>query len=102
MEELNMKDLVYKDKSGGVIKNSNQYFSNLENELFVAEKLDVGDIVKLRNFDDKIEVTNVDYEIPNVGIVDYAGKNLDHESNNLIIFNQKDIELYEKRKSYGK
>ena len=99
MEELNMKDLVYKEDR---LLQMIYSLSNLENELFVAEKLDVGDIVKLRNFDDKIEVTNVDYEIPNVGIVDYAGKNLDHESNNLIIFNQKDIELYEKRKSYGK
>lgn len=102
MEELNMRDLVYKDKNGKIVDNPDDYFASLEEDVSIEEKLEVGDIVKLKNFADKIEILYTDYEIPNVGLVDYAGKNLEHDTENLTLFNQKDIETFEKARSHGK
>lgn len=102
MESLNMKDLIYKDKNGNIVKNPEEYFAALEKDVLVEEKLQVGDIVKLKNFDDRIEILYCDFEIPYLGISDYAGKNLDHPSDELTLFNQNNIESYEKRKNHGK
>lgn len=103
MEELDMKDLLYKDNSGNIIKDPQAYFSSQNTDNFIEEEIEVGTVVKLKNFDDKIEILYKNYEIPNLGIVDYAGKNLDNESDDLILFNQKDIEsIKEKGKHNGR
>ena len=103
METLNMKDLIYKDRDGNIITNPEEYFNALENNVSITEKLEVGDVVKLKRNDDRIEILYLDYVIPRLGAsVDYAGKNLDNENPNLIVFNQKDIESYEKGKNHGK
>ena len=103
MESLNMKDLIYKDSEGNIIKNPEEYFRALENNVSITEKLEVGDIVKLKKNEDRIEILYLDYVIPSLGAsVDYAGRYLDNENPNLIVFNQKDIESYEKGKIHGK
>ena len=104
MEELNMKDLVYKDKDGKIIKNPEEYFNALQHDILVEEKLEIGDIVRVKNSPNRIEIHHLDFEVPNVGIFDYAGKDLDEDSDNdlLTLFNQKDIESYEKGKIHGK
>lgn len=104
MEELNMRDLVYKDKDGKIIKNAEEYFNALQHDILVEEKLEIGDIVRVKNSPNRIEIHHLDFEVPNVGIFDYAGKDLDEDSDNdlLTLFNQKDIESYEKGKIHGK
>ena len=102
MESLSMKDLIFKDKDGNIIKNPEEYFVALQKDVLVEEKLQVGDVVKLKNFDDRIEILYCDFEVPDLGMSDYAGKNLDHPSDNLTIFNQNNIESYEKRINHGR
>ncbi len=104
MEQLNMKDLVYKDKEGNIIKNAEEYFNALQQDILVEEKLEIGDIVRVKNSPNKIEIYYLNFEVPNIGVFDYAGKDLDEDSNNdlLTLFNQKDIASYEKGKNHGK
>lgn len=55
------------------------------------QKLKIGDRVKLKGLDYIVIVQHVDYEIPEIGVVDYAGKKIGEEEY-LCLFNQKDIE----------
>ena len=95
MEPLNMKELIYKDRDGKIIKNPEEYFAALNKNVLVKEKLQVGDIVKLRNYEGRVKIVHVDFET-GIGIMDYAGEDPNDEKGVLTLFNQKDIESYER------
>ncbi len=59
----------------------------------VTKKLNIGDKVKLKGRDYVVIVQNIDYEMPGLGRVDYAGIREGEEKENLkCIFNQSEIE----------
>lgn len=84
----NFKDLIAKDKFGNILEENDI----IKNQITISQKLNVGDIVKLKDSDYSIEIEYVDYEIPNIGIIDYAGSKIEIPSSRLVLFNQKDIE----------
>lgn len=90
----NFKDLEFHDSNDNMISGEglDDYFKQLEQDAIYTEKLSEGDLVKIKGSDDLISVKYVNYEVPNVGVVDYAGVRIDEEGDWLVLFNQKDIE----------
>lgn len=84
----NFKDLLPKDRNGNLLEKNNATI----NQITYPEKLQPGDIVKLKNSDYTILIKYVDYQIPNIGVIDYAGSKIEIPSSRLVLFNQKDIE----------
>lgn len=59
----------------------------------IKEKLRIGDVVKLQGRDYEVVIEYVDYEVKDIGKVDYAGKRADGlEPNSLSLINQYEIE----------
>lgn len=59
----------------------------------VERKLNVGDRVKLKGRNYVVIVKYINYEMPGIGMVDYAGTREDGKEGNLMcIFNQSEIE----------
>lgn len=56
------------------------------------KRLNIGDEVKIKGVDYTVVVEFINYEIPGLGMVDYAGKRKDKKDELLCLFNQKDIE----------
>ena len=103
MYNTNFNDLNFNDKNGNKVKNNLEYINSLQENITYSEKLSVGDVVRLKGENADVSVLYVDYVIPNVGVIDYAGKELNQSNDELILFNQKDIlEKLEKDKAYGK
>lgn len=83
------------EKDGKIenIEKLEDYLKESAKKLNVKEQLNVGDEVKLKGVEYTIIITNVKYEMPGIGIVDYAGKRTDKQDDEfLCVFNQKDIE----------
>lgn len=93
MDNLNFKDLNFMAPNGKIVEDNSTYMEVIQNNTDIEDKLEIGDIIKLKGVDNEIEVLYIDYNIPNIGIVDYAGKYVDDDSNELVLFNQKDIAL---------
>lgn len=78
----------------------NQNISKLEDYMKKVDKkgitygakLKIGDKVKLKGLDDIVIVKFINYNIPDIGMVDYAGEKPGGEKGCLCLFNQKDIE----------
>lgn len=103
MDNFSFDDLIFKDKNGNTVENNEQYIKSLQKNSSFEEKLEVGDIVKLKGDDSSYEVMYIDYEIPGIGIVDYAAKNISRDEADLTLFNQKDIlEKVDKHKQNGR
>ena len=103
MNNTNFNDLNFNDSNGKKVEKNLEYINSLQDNITFSEKLSVGDVVKLKGENVDVSVLYVDYVIPNVGVIDYAGKELNQTSDELILFNQKDIlEKLEKDKAYGK
>ena len=103
MDNFSFNDLKFKDENGNKVADNEQYIKSLQKNLSFKEKLEVGDIVKLKGEDSSNEVIYIDYEIPGIGIVDYAAKNISRDENDLTLFNQKDIlEKVDKHKQNGR
>lgn len=83
----NFNDVTLKDANGNVIDKD-----NISNKTTFTEKLKVGDIVKLKDVNYTVEVKFIDYDIPNVGVMNYAGSKIEIPSSRLVLFNQEDIE----------
>jgi len=98
----NLDEVKFLDKDGNIIQGDQRKY--LE-EMAIAEdtyqeKLNVNDIVKIKNSDYHVQVTQLDYEIPGIGTFDYAGKKIeDPDSDRLSLFNQRDIEYKVNQKS---
>lgn len=90
----NFNDMTFVTEEGTIVdKNQADYIRMLqEKDITIEERLNIGDIVKLKKMDDFICIQKVNFEISNVGIVDYAGTKENSDDDNLILFNQKDIE----------
>ena len=91
MDNFSFDDLIFKDKNGNRVDDNEQYIKTLQKNSSFEEKLEVGDIVKLEGDDSSYEVIYINYEIPSIGIVDYAAKNISRDEDDLTLFNQKDI-----------
>lgn len=76
------------------IKDLDEHMKKADKENITYKKrLKVGDKVKLKGLDYTVVIQYVEYEIPGLGKIDYAGKRTDDmESERLCIFNQKDID----------
>lgn len=82
-----------KDGKKEKIDKLEEYLKRTNKENITYEgKLNIGDEVKLKGVNYTVIVEYVDYEIPGVGRVDYAGKRKDKQEELLCLFNQKDIE----------
>lgn len=63
------------------------------NEKTVERKLNIGDRVRLKGRNYVVVVEYINYEMPGIGRVDYAGTREDGKEENLLcIFNQSEIE----------
>ena len=63
------------------------------NGIVIQKKLNVGDKVKLKGRDYVVVVKYINYEMPGIGVVDYAGIREDGNNENLLsVFNQSEIE----------
>ena len=91
MDNSSFDDLIFKDKNGNRVDDNEQYIKSLQKNSSFEEKLEVGDIIKLKGDDSSYEVIYINYEIPSIGIVDYAAKNISRDEDDLTLFNQKDI-----------
>lgn len=70
-----------------------EYLKKVEKEnITYKEKLEIGQEVKLKGIDYTVIVKYIDYQIPDLGKVDYAGPRSDGADERLRLFNQKDIE----------
>lgn len=88
----NFNEVNFETKEGNNLTDINEYLKKIQKEnITISDKMNVGDIVKLKGIDYLVCITNVEYELQ-IGIVDYAGIKADNSSKNLILFNQKDIE----------
>ena len=94
MEDFSFNDVDIVTQTGKAIKeNKEEYFKEREiKDITFHEKLEVGDTVKLKLEPKLVTVKYVDYEIPNLGKVDYAGVKED-DTSYLVLFNQKDIDI---------
>lgn len=95
---VNFRELTPKDKFGNIVDEKNI----IKNTITFEEKLIEGDIVKLKDTDCTIIVKYINYEIPNIGIIEYAGTKVEIPSNRLVLFNQKDIECKVNENRYGR
>lgn len=108
MEEFNrfttdFSQMEFLDKDKVLISGSmtHQYIENCQQELVFSEKLNIGDVVKLKGLDVPIVIRYVDFYIPPLELqTDYAGYKNGELEENLSLFNQKDIEckIEEKKK----
>ena len=96
--KTNFDDLMFEDSNGNMIEeNKKDYFNRIEKESITYNKeLEIGDQVKLKGVDYNVIVKHKNFEVPNLGIVDYAGTRDDDITGNLVLFNQKDIEKVNK------
>ena len=94
MEDFSFNDVDIVTQTGKAIKeNKEEYFKEREiKDITFHEKLEVGDTVKLKLEPKLVTVKYVDFEIPNLGKVDYAGVKED-DTSYLVLFNQKDIDI---------
>ncbi len=67
-------------------------FIKKNQDIAFLEKLNVGDIVILKGMFNLVRVEHVDYLALGKYKVDYAGKEIGTASDDLILFNQKDIQ----------
>lgn len=54
-------EVTYFNSDGKIIENSLEYFKNIKKNSIVSEKLNVGDVIKVKYIDDKCVVEVVDY-----------------------------------------
>lgn len=66
------------------------------------ESISVGDLVRLKTVDYVVEIKFVNFNVPNLGIVDFAGSRIDEKSDDLVLFNRKDIECLVNEKDIQK
>ena len=92
---MNKGDVTFLDNNGQPISNPKEYFEKrrLANTTY-TEKLQVGDIVKLKDFVGSIVVVKyVDFKVNDVINFDYAGPLYNSDNKDLIMFGQEDIEV---------
>lgn len=90
--ETSFNGIVFLDQNGDVLPDIEKYLVDIQNEPSVLGILNVGDIVKIKNAEYLVKIKYLNFNVPNIGVVDYAGKKLNDESDNLVLFNKKDIE----------
>lgn len=66
---------------------------NINNRNLFNGQLNIGDIVTLKGTDYNVIIKQVNFNVPGLGQVDYAGTKVsEKESEDLVLFNLKDIE----------
>lgn len=76
------------------ISELNDFLKEIDNnEKTVKRKLNIGDKVRIKGRNYVVIVQYIDFEMPGIGMVDYAGIREDGKEENLLcIFNQSEIE----------
>ncbi len=97
MDELerfntNFNEMEFLDENGKPIKEDPAEYFKKKQEPTYLERLNIGDIAQIKKVGYSVKVEYVDYEVENVGIFNYAGHKVDNLEDNLILFNQSDIE----------
>lgn len=64
----------------------NHLTESYKNRITVNTKLNIGDVVKLKDRPYEVIVENVDYEIDGIGKVDYLGRKTNQEDNKILCF----------------
>lgn len=68
------------------------FLTETSKDVKCIERLNVGDIVKIKNCMHEIEVIITNYKLQSGLMVEYAGKYVNFKMNGFVLFNQKDIE----------
>ena len=91
---MNKEDVQFLDDNGEVIVGDIKEYMRKKREsmLTITDKLNVGDVVKLKGSGQIVVVQFVDYKFNEIVKADYAGTLFNTDYENLILFGQEDIE----------
>lgn len=91
---MNTNEVEFLDESGNTITGDvKEYFTKQREEMLTINKfLKLGDVVKIKGTGQIVMVAAIDFKINEVVKSQYAGTLFNSENENLILFNQEDIE----------
>ena len=90
---MNREDINFKNNTGDIITDKDYFKKRRVVNTTYTNKLNIGDIVKIKNIDRTLVTKYIDFQINDNMKSDYAGTLYNSDSEELFLFGQDDIEI---------